>query len=105
MIYREIVHTCSNVNVARAAVDSIGGQFARDFAADANRRDMSRGAFAAHLVREFASAANECELRRLAAATRGSDYPILTGLRYILDRARGDDAPPAWMISASQGVA
>ncbi len=101
MIYREIVHTCSNINVANAAVASIGGQFATDFAEDANRREMSRGAFAAHLVREFASCADEREWRRLAVATRGSDYPILSGLRYILDRARRDSAPPAWMIAAT----
>ena len=29
MIYREIVHTCSNSEVAGAAVDSIGGDFAK----------------------------------------------------------------------------
>ncbi len=101
MIYREIVHTCSNVNVARAAIDSIGGEFARSFAADANRREMTRGAFAAHLVREFANGADERDWRRLAAATRGSDYPILSGLRHILEQARHDERPPAWMIAAS----
>jgi hypothetical protein len=105
VIYREIVHTCSNANVARAAVDSIGGEFARDFAADASRREMSRGAFAARLVQEFATGADEGEWRRLVAVTRGSDHPILCGLRYILERGRRDDGPPAWMIAASRASA
>ena len=89
MIYREIVHTCSNSEVARAAVDSIGGEFARRFAADASQRELSSGAWAARLVREFADRADEVELHRVTAATHGSDQPILTGLRYILERSVG----------------
>jgi hypothetical protein len=104
MIYREIVHTCSNSEVARAAVDSIGGEFARRFAADASQRHLTSGAWAAKLVRDFANRADEIEWHRVNSATRGSDQPILTGLRYILERsARGKDADstlPAWMISA-----
>jgi hypothetical protein len=105
VIYREIVHTCSNANVARAAVDSIGGQFAIEFTADADRREMTRGAFAAHLVQEFATGADERAWRSLAVAIHGSDYPILSGLRYILERARRDKAPPAWMIAACRSAA
>jgi hypothetical protein len=105
VIYREIVHTCANVNVARAAVDSIGGDFARNVEAEASRHEMTRGAFAARLVKSFADGADEGEWRRLAAATRGSDLPILRGLRYIVERARDPDRPPAWMIAASRGVA
>ena len=105
MIYREIVHTCSNANVARAAVDSIGGEFALEFRADAERREMTRGAFAAHLVRKFATGADERAWRNLAAATHGSDYPILSGLRYILEDARQDKSPPAWMIAACRSGA
>jgi hypothetical protein len=108
MIYREIVHTCSNSNVARAALDSIGGDFARHFAADASRRALTRGAWAAKLVREFADRADESERVSVAVAAHGSDHPVLTGLRYILERAvneKTDDAPPAWMISASRSAA
>jgi hypothetical protein len=108
MIYREIVHTCSNSYVARAAVDSIGGEFARRFAADASRRSLSSGAWAARLVREFADKADEVEWRRVHAAADGADQPILSGLRYILERSareRGDEAPPAWMIAARQSAA
>ena len=108
MIYREIVHSCSNTHVARAAVDSIGGEFARDFAEAASRRAMTRGAWAAHLVREFADSADETEWWGMVAATQGSEHPVLSGLRYILERPEGDRpreaAPPAWMICAQQGA-
>jgi hypothetical protein len=72
MIYREIVHTCSNAEVARAAVKSIGGDFAREFAADASRRQLPSGVWAARLVREFAEKADEVELQGVVAATHGS---------------------------------
>jgi hypothetical protein len=95
MIYREIVHTCSNSYVADAAVISIGGEIARAVADDANRHAMSRGAYAAKLVREFASRADDGERGRVAAAAFRSEQPILSGLRYILER--GVRAEQAWM--------
>src|ERR1700693_2727335 len=108
MIYREIVHTCSNSEVARAAVKSIGGDFARDFVAEASRRELPSGVLAARLVREFADKADEVALQSVVAATHGSDHPNLSGLRYILERGvrdnsrkgAGSGAPPAWMIAA-----
>jgi hypothetical protein len=101
MIYREIVHTCSNSEVARAAVDSIGGEFARCFSAAASQRDLSSGAWAARLVREFADKADEVEWHRVSAAAYGADQPILGGLRYILERGAKNAGPTAWMIAAS----
>ena len=70
MIYREIVHTCSNSYVADAAVISIGGDIARAVADDANRHAMSRGAYAAKLVREFASHADDGDQRGVLAAAQ-----------------------------------
>ena len=110
MTYREIVHTCSNAEVARAAVKSIGGDFAREFAADASRRQLPSGVWAARLVRQFAEQADEVQLQGVVAATHGSDQPILSGLRYILERGvresprncGGGMTPPAWMIAACQ---
>jgi uncharacterized protein YbjT (DUF2867 family) len=100
MIYREIVHTCSNSYVADAAVISIGGEIARALADGANRLAMSRGDYAAKLVRDFASRADEGERGRVTAAARGSQQPILSGLRYILERGVNVETPPAWMIAA-----
>jgi hypothetical protein len=93
MIAREIVVTCSNPHVARAAVASIGGEFARRLARDAARRNLTSGAFAAGLVRRFSLCAAESDWEGVDEATLGADMPILSGLRYILERAleRGEE--------------
>ncbi|HEY1943519.1 MAG TPA: hypothetical protein VGH40_15510 [Roseiarcus sp.] len=111
---REIVRTCSNAHVARAAVASIGGDFAERFAEDASRRDLPSGVFAARLVRDFARSAGQDDWNGASEAARGADQPILSGLRYILDRrlrveTENDDdtdetTPPAWAIHASRAV-
>ena len=98
MVYREIVRTCSHSKVAAAAVDSIGGEFARAFAAEAKRRNLARGALAAQMVNEFAAHADEVALQKLTIATHRSDVPLLSGLRYILENSQ--ETPPAWMIAA-----
>jgi hypothetical protein len=84
MILREIVHTCSNAHVARAALASIGGDFAKQFAAKASHRNMSAGVLAAHMVKEFSARAPDEEWEGVDEAVRGADQPILSGLRYIL---------------------
>lgn len=111
---REIVRTCSNAHVARAAVASIGGDFAERFAADASRHELPSGVFAARLVRDFAMSADQQEWDGVTEATRGAQQPILTGLRYILDRRLRaeapresgvpEDTPPAWAICASRAA-
>ena len=86
MILREIVLTCSNPHVARAAVASIGGDFACRFSRDAAERNLASGLLAARLVRHFARNADEGDWEGLDEAVRGADMPILSGLRYILER-------------------
>jgi hypothetical protein len=110
MILQEIVHTCSNPHVARAALASIGGDFAADFAASASRRNMPVGVLAACLVTEFSIKAAEPEWDGVDEAVRGADQPILSGLRYILSHAlreknnpagwSGGDHPAAWVSRA-----
>ena len=96
MIVREIVVTCSNPHVARAAVASIGGDFARRFEREAASRNLSSGMLASRLVRDFACRADETDWGSVGKATRGADTPILTGLRYILERGLelGEDEDP-----------
>jgi hypothetical protein len=99
MIIREIVRTCSNPHVARAAVASIGGDFARRFSSDAEKRNLTSGLFAAGLVRRFSRHAAERDWEGVGEATRGADQPILSGLRYILERgveSDQGDADPKW---------
>ena len=97
MIAREIVLTCSNPHVARAAVLSIGGDFARRFSRDAAKRNLTSGVFAAGLVRRFSRRAGDGDWESVGHAARGADQPILSGLRYILERVRNlddDDSEP-----------
>jgi hypothetical protein len=93
MIVREIVVTCSNPHVARAAVASIGGDFARRFCRDAANRRLSTGLLASRLVSHFARRADDVDWEGVDEATRGAEMPILSGLRYILERGidGGDD--------------
>jgi hypothetical protein len=98
MIVREIVRTCSNPHVARAAVASIGGDFARRFTRDAATRNLTSGLLAAGLVRRFSRQAGERDWKGVGEATRDADQPILSGLRYILERGvelDEDDADPS----------
>jgi hypothetical protein len=92
MIVREIVLTCSNPHVARAAILSIGGDFARRFSREAAKRNLTSGVFAAGLVRRFSRQAGNGDWEGVGEATRGADQPILSGLRYILDRGLELDA-------------
>jgi hypothetical protein len=86
MIAHEIVVTCSNPYVARAAVASIGGDFARQFSREAALRELSSGMLASRLVSAFARMAKDSDWDKVADAIRGADTPILTGLRHILER-------------------
>jgi hypothetical protein len=95
MILREIVHTCSNAHVARAALASIGGDFAAHFAATASRRNMSAGMLAARMVKEFSVKAADEEWDGVDEAVRGADQPILSGLRYILSQGLRDKKNPS----------
>jgi hypothetical protein len=96
---REILRTCSNPHVARAAVASIGGDFAQRFSRDAAKRNLTSGILAAGLVRRFSRQAGAREWEGVDEAIRGADQPILSGLRYILETGAEldeDDVDPEW---------
>jgi hypothetical protein len=104
MIVREILRTCSNPHVARAAVASIGGDLAQRVSRDAANRNLPSGIFAAGLVRRFSRAAGARDWEGVDEATRGADQPILSGLRYILEHGaelpEGDIDPECgWLAS------
>ncbi len=87
MILHQIVRTCSNAHVARAALVSIGGDFAADIAAEAARINLSSGTLVSVMVKEFSARAGDDQRTRVEEAARGSDQPILSGLRYILSQS------------------
>ena len=72
MIVREIVLTCSNPHVARAAVLSIGGDFARRLSRDAAKRNLTSGVFAAGLVRRFSRQAGHGDWEGVGHAARAT---------------------------------
>ena len=97
---RELLHSCSNPNVARAALLSIGGPFADAVAREARRARSTPGEFAAAAVRDFAEAASDGERAELGSRLARSERPMLAGFRHILERAVPADGPDAALIAA-----
>jgi hypothetical protein len=95
MIVREIVTTCSNPEVARAAVASIGGDFGHRVAREAAQRGFSSGELASRLVRDFARSADEPEWMGLEEAVCGAELPILAGLRFIIEHGLIEASEPS----------
>ncbi len=102
----EIVHTCSNEHIARAAVASIGVSFASRVKFAADLLGVSVGAFTAKTVRAFGKEASADARREVMRAMIHSDQPILRGLEAILERELEDFelARPAGM-APGQAVA
>ena len=92
MTAREIIHTCSNVHVARAALASMGGDVAARVVDRAQSANLSVGALVAHMVKDFSRRAEDDQWDGVDEAARGADQPILSGLRYILDNELNKDA-------------
>jgi len=88
----EIVHTCSNEDVARAAVASIGFSFVSRVKSAADLVGVSIGTFTARAVRSFADEAPASEKREVLRAMFRSDQPILRGLEAILERQLEDSS-------------
>ncbi|MFZ1965023.1 MAG: hypothetical protein WAU78_16440 [Roseiarcus sp.] len=84
MIVEEIIHTCSDVNVASGALASIGGEFAEDFATRALHNNLSPGMLAALMVKAFSNQASSYQRDEVWRLAQGTDQPILSGLRHIL---------------------
>ncbi len=87
MIVEEIIHTCSNVNVARGALASIGGEFADDFATRALHNNLSPGMLAVLIVKAYSDQASPYQRDEVRRFAHGTDQPILTGLRHILSQS------------------
>jgi hypothetical protein len=85
MLMDDIFHSCSHEKVAQAAVASIGGAFADRVRQVAAVRGLTPGAFAASAVRRFDRTASGDARDILRRALRGTDQPLLHGLRLILE--------------------
>ena len=81
----EIVHSCSNAHVARAALVCIGGDFALRIERAAFEHGVPAGVFASLAVRKFGRTAHPQDRAVIARAISGVDQPVLHGLRAIIE--------------------
>jgi hypothetical protein len=72
MVLREIVQTCSNAEVAKAALASIGGKFAEHVAAEASRSNLTPGMLTSLIVKEFLRSDGGCRHRSIWNRSAGS---------------------------------
>lgn len=94
MLIDEIVHTCSNEEVAQAAVASLGFAFASRVKSAADLHGVSIGAFTARVVREFGEDAQPLRRHAVDRAMHKADQPILRGLQTILEKRLEEPALP-----------
>ena len=85
MLVDDIFNSCAHEKVAQAAVACIGGVFADRVRHVAAVRGLTPGAFAASAVRRFDRTASGDARDILRRAVRGTDQPVLHGLRLILE--------------------
>lgn len=93
MLVRDMIHSCSNKDVARASVACIGRRFAERVHRAAHAQRAPVGCFVADIVRNYASSADNEALAALQRNVAGSDQPILSALRHVVEQALQGGAP------------
>jgi len=91
MLIADLVHSCSNAHVARAAVACVGGEFADRVAAAAEKKGVDVGRFVSAIVRNFARSASREALRALGRSVANADQPLLRGLVHVVEPALEDN--------------
>ncbi|MGA8170474.1 MAG: hypothetical protein WB816_06535 [Methylocystis sp.] len=92
MVIADMIHSCSNPNVAQAAVCCVGGDFADRVAVAADRNGLNVGRFVAVVMREFARRVNGDTLALLRREVAGTDQPLLRALVRVVEPALEDGA-------------
>lgn len=87
MLLGEVLRTCANRKVAKAAVQSIGQRFACEVEAKARRRAMGVGQYVSETVAQFARCGDEAALRSVRMAMEGAQEPVLAGLQRVMSIA------------------
>ncbi len=85
MMIADLIHSCSNANVAEAAVACVGGGFAERVAAVAVKNGMNVGRFVAAVVRDFGRRADDQAIDALRRKIAGTDQPLLQGLVFVVE--------------------
>ena len=86
MALRLVIEACSNEHVASWALQSMGDELARQTRREAVRQGKAPGRFVAEIVRDFERTSDFAARANAARSIRGSDQPVLAGLRFILAR-------------------
>ena len=92
MVIADMIHSCSNANVAEAAVYCIGGEFAERVHAAARKNGVNSGRFVSIVMRDFARRASRETLAGLNRKIAGADQPLLRGLVHVVEPALEEDA-------------
>ncbi len=95
MTLREVLRTCSNAEVAEAALRSIGGGLFFAIAAEAQRRGRPLGKFGAELVRDFEDSAGPVVWASAEQAMRDAEHPVLAALSVVAARGLLTQNPAA----------
>lgn len=93
MLMRDMIHSCSNKDVAQATVTCIGGRFADRVRKAADAQCVPVGCFVADIARSFAASADDEALDALQRNVEDSEQPILCGLRHVVEQALQGGAP------------
>jgi len=95
MALRLVIGACSNEYVASWALQRMDDDLVRRTRREAAYLGKPPGRFVAEIVREFERTSDFAARANAARSIRGSDQPLLTGLRFILaHRASQYDWPP-----------
>jgi hypothetical protein len=100
MLRTELFRSCSNAAIADVALRSMGCDFHSRIREIARRRDAEPGEFVAGLVAAFREEAHDGDLGRLDAVMSGSDMPLLSGFRFIVEDMLSRDAVPHAIAAA-----
>ncbi len=87
----DLLHSCSNAQVARAAVRCVGGGFAERVAMAADRQGMEVGRFVSSVVCEFQHHASLDAFDALGRRMAASELPLLEGLTHVVETALAED--------------
>ena len=93
MVIADMIHSCSNANVAQAAVRrALGALFAERVAAVADAKRDECGSFRRDRDARFARRASDETLSALQPQNRRLDQPLLRGLVHVVEPALEEEA-------------
>ena len=84
MALRLVIEACSNEHVASWAVQRMDDDLVRRTRREAAYQGKPPGRFVAEIVRDFERTSDFAARANAVRAIRGSDQPLLAGLRFML---------------------